>query len=211
MQGLAYLKENSNPNLEADAIANLNKLRGSHLVGPSFSVTKPYDATDGINYDTQSIQSNQVYNQSAIGEMNFDELDQLKAKNEKRVKEIEERYFQSKAGIKTYKEVITEQKESWETKEQFKDSSLSYPSYGRGLKPNINMNTFMVQEGMSGQQKKKLVEENGGPGSPQASCQAKQRRRILSPRRQKFETLFERFMSEKYVATPIDSIPEKEK
>lgn len=143
--------------------------------------------------------------------MNFDELDQLKAKNEKRVKEIEERYFQSKAGIKTYKEVITEQKESWETKEQFKDSSLSYPSYGRGLKPNINMNTFMVQEGMSGQQKKKLVEENGGPGSPQASCQAKQRRRILSPRRQKFETLFERFMSEKYVATPIDSIPEKEK
>jgi len=27
---------------------------------------------------------------------------------------------------------------------------LSYPSYGRGLKPNINMNTFMVQETMSG-------------------------------------------------------------
>ena len=30
--------------------------------------------TDGINYETQSIQSNLQYNQSAIGEMNFDEL-----------------------------------------------------------------------------------------------------------------------------------------
>lgn len=117
MQGLIYLKENKNPNLEADAIANLNKLRGSHMVGPSYSAQKPYDATDGINYDTQSIQSNMVYNQSAIGEMNFDELDQLKSKNEKRIREIEEKYFQSKNGIKTYKEVMTEMKESWETKE----------------------------------------------------------------------------------------------
>jgi|LauGreDrversion4_2_1035121.scaffolds.fasta_scaffold52649_3 hypothetical protein len=49
--------------------------------------------------------------------MNFDELDQLKAKNEKRVKEIEERYFNKKEGIKTYKEVMTELKEHWETKE----------------------------------------------------------------------------------------------
>jgi hypothetical protein len=32
------------------------------------------DGTDGINYDTQSIQSALQYNQSAIGEMNFDEL-----------------------------------------------------------------------------------------------------------------------------------------
>jgi len=37
MQELAFLKENKNPNLEADAIANLNKLRGSHMLGPSFS------------------------------------------------------------------------------------------------------------------------------------------------------------------------------
>jgi hypothetical protein len=52
MQGLAHLRENKNPNLEADAIANLNKLRGFHMVGPSFSGQKVYDATDGINYDT---------------------------------------------------------------------------------------------------------------------------------------------------------------
>jgi hypothetical protein len=35
------------------------------------------------------------------------------------------------------------------------------------------MNTFMVQEGMTGQQKKKILDEAAGPGSPQASCQAK--------------------------------------
>ena len=49
--------------------------------------------------------------------MNFDELDQLKSKNEKRIKEIEERYFNKKEGIKTYKEVMTELKETWEIKE----------------------------------------------------------------------------------------------
>lgn len=108
------------------------------------------DGTDGINYDTQSIQSALQYNQSAIGEMNFDELNQLRSKNEKRMKEIEERYFTSRNEIKTYKEVMAEMKEDWTTKEQYKDSSTSYPSYGRGLQPNINMNTFMIQEKMSG-------------------------------------------------------------
>lgn len=45
--------------------------------------------------------------------MNFDELEQLKEKNLKRVKEIEERYFNQKNSIKTYKEVVTEMKETW--------------------------------------------------------------------------------------------------
>lgn len=49
--------------------------------------------------------------------MNFDELDQLKVKNLKRIQEIEAKYFDSKNGIKTYKEVMTEMKEGWETKE----------------------------------------------------------------------------------------------
>ena len=48
--------------------------------------------TDGINYETQSIQSGR-YNQSAIGEMNEDELEQLRTKNEKRIGLIEDRYF----------------------------------------------------------------------------------------------------------------------
>ena len=76
--------------------------------------------------------------------MNFDELNQLKAKNADRIKAIKEKYFNSCNEIKSYKEVIGEMKETWTTKEQYKDSSTSYPSYGRGLQPNINMNTFMI-------------------------------------------------------------------
>ena len=33
------------------------------------------------------------YKWSAVGEMNNDELDQLKIKNEQRIKQIEDRYF----------------------------------------------------------------------------------------------------------------------
>lgn len=61
------------------------------------------------------------------------------------MKEIEDKYFNSVNGIKTYKEVMTEMKDTWTTKETFKDCSTSYPSYGRGMTPNINMNTFMIQ------------------------------------------------------------------
>jgi hypothetical protein len=91
MTDLEYLKENKNPNFEAQAVANLNQLRQSHMIpvmnntsiqdsAMKASVLQP-DATDGINYDTQSIQSAIHYNQSAIGEMNFDELNQLMNKN----------------------------------------------------------------------------------------------------------------------------------
>ena len=97
-------------------------------------------------------------------------------------------------------------KDNFETKERFKDNSLSYPSYGRGLEPNIEMNTFMVQENMTGQQKKRTGD---GPSSPQASVQAKQRRKILSPKRQRFENYFERYMNQRYVEKPIADIPEK--
>lgn len=45
------------------------------------------------NFENKSIHSNMSYNQSAIGEMNMTELDRLKDKNEKRIKEIEEKYF----------------------------------------------------------------------------------------------------------------------
>ena len=68
MEGLAFLKENVNPNLEQQALANLNSLRHAHSmmpVGAQDSAFKgsatgggyPLHATDGINYDTQSIQS----------------------------------------------------------------------------------------------------------------------------------------------------------
>ena len=55
-------------------------------------------------------------------------------------------------------------------------------------------------------QKKKLGD---GPSSPQASVQAKQRRKILSPKRQRFENYFERYMNGKYVEKPMAEIPEK--
>jgi|TARA_B110001469_G_C9353719_1_gene186053 hypothetical protein len=49
--------------------------------------------------------------------------------------------------IKTAKEVMKEAQDKFETKERFKDASINYPTYGRGLKlPGIELNTFMVQE-----------------------------------------------------------------
>ena len=44
-------------------------------------------------------------------------------------------------------------KSDWHTKQHYKDSSTSYPTYGRGLTPNIDMNTFMVQEQLGGAKK----------------------------------------------------------
>ena len=138
--------------------------------------------------------------------MNTSELDTLLEKNEERIKAIKERFVTKKQDIQSYHDLVIEMKDNWETKERFKDNSLSYPSYGRGLEPNIEMNTFMVQEGMTGIQKKKFGD---GPSSPQCSVQAKQRRKILSPKRQRFENGFERYMNGKYVEKPIAEIPEK--
>lgn len=106
--------------------------------------------------------------------------------------------------IKSFHEVLTEQKECFEVRETFKDNSLAYPSYGRGLQPNINMNTFMIQENMSGQVKKKTDRLEL---SPQVSVQAAQRKKILSPKRQKFENAFEKHMHTRYVEKPVENIP----
>ena len=76
--------------------------------------------------------------------MNPNELDKLLEKNEARIKDIKERYLAKKENIQTYHDLVNELKDNFETRERFKDNSLSYPSYGRGLEPNIEMNTFMV-------------------------------------------------------------------
>jgi hypothetical protein len=65
--------------------------------------------------------------------MNHDELDQLRLKNEQRLADIEDKYFSQKDNVMTYKERMKIRYETFSTKENFKDSSLSYPSYGRGL------------------------------------------------------------------------------
>ena len=94
--------------------------------------------------ETKSIHSGITYNQSAIGEMNSTELDQLLVKNEARIEAIKARFFEKKENIKTYQEVLAESKENFETKQRYKDNSLAYPTYGRGLDPHRDMNTFMV-------------------------------------------------------------------
>lgn len=69
---------------------------------------------------------------------------------------------------------MRQQQEGFETKEKFKDQSINYPNYGRGLKaPGIDLNTFMVQEKMCadpGKGGKKRT--TSGSGSPQANVQA---------------------------------------
>ena len=98
--------------------------------------------------------------------MNNEELDQLKAKNEKRIKEIEDRYFEANAGILTAKQILRERADKFETREKFKDASINYPTYGRGIAmPGVDLDTFMIQKGMCEDTKKK---QRAGSGSPKA-------------------------------------------
>jgi len=90
--------------------------------------------------------------------MDMEELDALLQKNEDRINEIKERFEIKRQQTKTAKDLINEEKETFETKEHFKDNSLSYPSYGRGLVPNIEMNTFMLQETNQNKNKKSMVD-----------------------------------------------------
>ena len=56
--------------------------------------------------------------------------------------------------------------EAFEVKEKFKDSSINYPTYGRGLKkPGIELNTFMVQQKMCADTSSK---NKSNPNSPKA-------------------------------------------
>ena len=85
------------------------------------------------------------------------ELDVLLMKNEERINLIKDKFNLKRSEIKSYKEVLAEQNEGFEAREHFKDNSLAYPSYGRGMEPNINMNTFMIQENMCGDIKRKTM------------------------------------------------------
>ena len=70
----------------------------------------------------------------------------------------------------------------------------------------------MIQEGMSGNTKKKMSQAGEHlEMSPQVSVQAAQRKKILSPKRQKFENNFEKHMHERYVEKPVTQIPEQMK
>ena len=102
---------------------------------------------------------------------------------------FEQKYHDANAGIKTAQEIMNEQKENFETKERFKDATINYPNYGRGLigpnlQPPRELGTYMNQLTMcpaTEEEKKKRAASRSG--SPKADIQAQQRKRILSPRR----------------------------
>lgn len=102
--------ENVNPNQQIIKITD-----------PTTGTTKLVNQIIGTNFETQSIKTDQTYKWSAIGEMNDQELDQLNEKNQKRIKEIEQRYFAANSQILTAKEIMRQQQETFETREKFKD------------------------------------------------------------------------------------------
>lgn len=160
----------------------------------------------GPNFDAQSVKTNDKFAWSAVGEMNNQELDQLLAKNNDRSKVLEADFKEKTMNIaEERKEARKAEAEAFEVKEKYKDSSINYPTYGRGLKkPGIELNTFMVQE--------KMCADIGGknksnPNSPKADVQAQQRKRILSPERQKYESLFEKYVTKKNIDDQMEDEP----
>ena len=63
---------------------------------------------------------------------------------------------------------------------------------------------------MTGKVKRKMT-GNGEhlEHSPQVSVQAQQRKKILSPKRQKFENNYEKHMHDRYVEKPVEEMPEQ--
>ncbi len=81
-------------------------------------------------------------------ELTTDELDRLKAENIDRIQKIEEAYFKKREDMKKVKEIMQERAEQREHKLKIKDSSLSYPTYGRGIDPDQNMDTYMINKSL---------------------------------------------------------------
>ena len=80
--------------------------------------------------------------------MTMDELDRLRMQNEERIKAIEAKYFQRKEEIRGVKEICQERADLREFKEKRVDSSLSYPTYGRGIDPHFDIDTYMINKNL---------------------------------------------------------------
>jgi len=161
----------------------------------------------GTNFETQSIRSDMSYKWSAIGEMNDQELDQLNLRHGLRMNNLEDQYKVAAQKIQDHLQKQRDAKmDSFTVKERFKDASINYPSYGRGLPhpPKQNMDTYMVQPKMCGDSKDEKRRKASNSGSPQANVQAKQRKRILSPQRQRYEAKFEQFITKKNVDDQLE-------
>lgn len=128
--------------------------------------------------------------------MTLDELEKLKYQNEERIKMIEQKYFLRRDELRNVKEICQEKAELRETKEKHVDSSLSYPTYGRGIDPNPTINTYMINSSLcqeaSSPNKRRQKNDNDDANGSRKKSKAK-RPKIISPRRQKFETQFEKF------------------
>ena len=98
--------------------------------------------------------------------MNQQELDQLLQKNEARIEEIKARFNLKMSNTQTYHEVLHEQKENFKTRQKHTDNSLAYPTYGRGLTPDREMNTFMIQPNLAGSPGQRRDRGGEEPGSP---------------------------------------------
>jgi hypothetical protein len=134
--------------------------------------------------------------------MGMEELETLKHQNEDRIKAIEDRYFQKRDEIKSVKEICQERAELREHREK-KSDGLSYPTYGRGLDPNPNIDSYMINEHLchdGAQIQKKKVAVLGGAADGSPSKKPKQKRpKIISPSRQKYETNFEKYFINKHL------------
>lgn len=61
------------------------------VVDPATGVAKLEHQQIGVNFEAKTV-GNERYQWSAIGEMNNEQLDQLKAKNEERMAKLEQKY-----------------------------------------------------------------------------------------------------------------------
>ena len=111
----------------------------------------------------------------------MNELDQLAKTNAQRVQAIEERYNFKNQSIKPYIQIIRDQKVEWQTEIVNVESVESYPTYGRGIEPPMNMDTFMIQEAV-------IARKKGEREPTKQEKLAVLRRRILSPKRKRFES-----------------------
>jgi hypothetical protein len=95
---------------------------------------------------------------------------------------------------------------------QKKTDSLSYPTYGRGLEPNPNIDSYMINEslcndGSNGKKKGGVISQaeggQGSGGSPMKKPKQK-RPKIISPSRQKYETNFEAYYISKHLEMTLE-------
>ena len=98
---------------------------------------------------------------------------------------------------------------------QKKTDSLNYPTYGRGLEPNPNIDSYMINESLCGENsggKKKAVAGNvAGEANGSPMKKPKQKRpKIISPSRRGYETNFEAYFIEKHLKIKLEEEKEKE-